>query len=219
MEIEEVKAHVGQRLEETREAAHKEGRSETQKRMQPLLEEQRGLLRTIDAKVGDFTTSWNKLVRKEIIDRSEIEDLLEEHKDTFAALSGQHQQLGKWSGANALVYELSQAIDSDEFAQEYQSRLRNLQNGLADDKVFPDMVAEIAKAATKPLRDELTEARATIKRLEIEARADIRNGQQPPVAVDGRGPDQSRSDTDVLLDPVTPLATIKAIRQRQNAAR
>lgn len=187
----EIEPHIKTRVEAARSEGASEGQKEAQRRMQPLLNQQHEQLQGIDGKVSGFVESWNKLVRrgpdKGGLERSEVEELLEDHKETFAALSGQHQELGKWAGANGLVYELSQALKSPELATEFQSRLGQLQRGLTDTTLFEDLGKAIASEATKPLKDELAEAKATITRLETEAKNAARNGNPPPAEPAGVG--------------------------------
>lgn len=195
---EEVLPGLNQRLDTARVEAQEEGRKDAQRRMQPLLNQQHEQLQAIDGKVNQFVTSWNKLVRaspdKGGLERADVENLLEDHRDTFAALSGQHQELGKWAGANGLIHEIGQAIKSNELTTEFQGRLSQLQRGLSDATLFEDLAKAIASEVTKPLKAELEEAKATVTRLETEARTADRNGQRPPAepaGAPGKGSDTS----------------------------
>jgi hypothetical protein len=224
LDHEGVKPLYDERLSTAREEGKKEGASETHKRLQPLHDRQQDTLRGIDEKVGRFTDSWTRLSRAKdadgnpVIDKAALQDLLDDNREAFAALGGLHRNEGTFSGYAGLVKELAKAMNSDTFGADFQPRLERVYRGDTDSAIFTDMVEAIADEAKKPVRDELKEAKAQVKRLEDEAVQVKRNGQAPPVNPPGGagGGGTSREEEDkTLMNPETPIGTIKEIMARR----
>lgn len=212
---------VAPKFQERVDGAREEGQSDAQRRMQPLLQKQQESLQAIDGRLDKFVSGWNRMVKAGTMERDQIEELLDEHKDTFAALGGTHQELGRWAGANSLVYELAQALKSQEFTSEFQPRLAQLQRGLADPTLFEDMVKQIAKEATKPVKEQLAEATAKIERLETEARQAGRDTTKPPAEPPGKaaggGLGQPRDEAEARTWHATGKWTSRQMREYQAA--
>jgi hypothetical protein len=224
LDHEGVKPLYDERVSTAREEGKKEGASETHKRLQPLHDRQQDTLRGIDEKVGRFTDSWTRLSRAKdadgnpVIDKAALQDLLDDNREAFAALGGLHRNEGTFSGYAGLVKELAKAMNSDTFGADFQPRLERVYRGDTDSAIFTDMVEAIADEAKKPVRDELKEAKAQVKRLEDEAVQVKRNGQAPPVNPPGGagGGGTSREEEDkTLMNPETPIGTIKEIMARR----
>lgn len=186
LEHESIAPLVEERVNTAREAAKKEGHSEAHRRLQPLMDRQQDTLRGIDERLTRFSTDWNRLTRAKdadgnpAIDPARLQDLLDDNRESLAALGGLHRNEGVWSGAAGLVKELANAMSSDAFSSDFRPRLERMQRGDTDSGIFTDMVEAIAGSAKKPLQDELKEAKAQITRLESEAREAKRNGQPAP---------------------------------------
>lgn len=223
-ELEGVKPLHEERVNTAREAAKKEGASETHRRMQPLIDRQQDTVRDINDKVGQFTSQWNRLTRAKdaegnpTVDPARLQDLLDDNRDAFGALSGMHRTEGVWSGAAGLVKELGDAMKSDTLASDFRPRLERLQRGDTDSAIFTDMVEAIADSSKKPLQDELREAKAQITRLESEAREVQRNGQPAPANPPGGGGGLGKTaaeEDDILMNPATHIDTIREITARR----
>ncbi len=220
-EHESVKPLHEERLNAARETAKKEGASETHKRLQPLLDRQNDTLRGIDQKVGDFTTAWTRLTRTKdtegnpVVDPARLQDLLDDNKDAFSALSAVQRNEGVWSGAAGLVKELADAMKSDSLLSDFRPRLDRMQRGDTDTAIFSDMVDAIADTAKEPLKAELTEANAKIKRLEDEAKATQRNGQPAPANPTGGAAGGGGNDKERMMDDKTSIEDLKALVARQ----
>ena len=174
------------RREEADVAAEKRGRVAVQERVQGHVRRHSGQLESIDGKLESFTESWNDLVQGGTIDAADVKALLREHRDTFAAVKGQHQALGSQSGIkNAVMTVIG---DNVELASDYQTRLDNVfQYGLDDDTFYVDLRASLAEAETKPLKAEIKDLKLKNTRLEEEAKAAGRVDGKPPAKPQGGG--------------------------------
>ncbi len=174
------------RREEADAAAEKRGRVAVQERVQGHVRRQSGQLESIDGKLQSFTDSWNDLVQGDAVEAADVKALMREHRDTFAAIKGQHQTLGAQSGVkNAVMTVIG---DNPELTSDYQTRLDNVfQYGLDDDTFYSDLRASLAEAETKPLRDEIKELKFKNTRLEAEATAAGRVEGKPPAKPQGGG--------------------------------
>jgi hypothetical protein len=224
-ELEDVKPLHEERLNAARETAKKEGASETHRRLQPLIDRQLDTVRGINDKVEQFTSQWNRLARAKdadgnlAVDPARLQDLLDDNREAFAALSGMHRSEGVWSGAAGLAKELGDAMKSDTFASDFRPRLERLQRGDTDSAIFTDMVEAIADSAKKPLQAELKEAKAEIANLKDAARAAARNGQPAPANPPGgagAGASMTRTEEDaILLNPESDMNLVREIRARR----
>lgn len=223
-EHESVKPLHEERLNAARETAKKEGASETHRRLQPLIDRHQDTLRGIDGKMEEFTKQWTRLARAKgtddqpLVDPARLQDLLDDNREAFAALSGVHRNEGIWSGAAGLVKELADAMHSDTFTSDFRPRLERMQRGDTDSSIFPDMIEAIADSAKQPLKDELKEKDAKITRLEGEVREAKRNGQAPPANPAGGagGAGKTRAEEDeILLNPESDINVVKEIRARR----
>lgn len=226
-EHESVKPLHEERVSAARESGKKEGASDTHKRLQPLLDRQQDTLRGLDEKVGRFTTDWNRLTRAKdeagnpAVDPARLQDLIDDNREALAALGGMSREEGVWSGAAGLVAELANAMNSDTFSSDFRPRLERKKRGDTDTAIFTDMVDAIADSAKKPLQGELKEAKAQITRLEGEAAQAKRNGQPSPATPPGGGgggPKGRAEEDAILMNPETPIATIREITARRKGA-
>ncbi len=174
------------RREEADAAAEKRGRVAVQERVQGHVRRQSGQLESIDGKLAAFIGSWNDLVQGETLEAADVKALLREHRDTFAAVKGQHQSLGSQSGIKNAVMTI--IGDNRELATDYQTRLDNVfQYGLDDDTFYSDLRASLAEAETQPLKAQIKEKDLTITRLKAEAKAAGREEGKPPAKPLGGG--------------------------------
>ena len=193
LEHEAVAPLISERLDAARDEARKQGLSDAQSRMQPLLDRNQGTLDRIDAGVQKFVSAFNRLVRTKdgegtpVVAKSQIEELLEDHKETFAALAGTDRELGKWAGGNGLIKGLATALSSQEFGTEFHGRLDQMQRGLNDEHLYADIVKAISDEATKPLKVEIKELKAKVESVKVEHRSAERDGTKPPADVSGTG--------------------------------
>ena len=174
------------RREEADAAAEKRGRVAVQERVQGHVRRQSGQLESIDGKLAAFTDSWNDLVQGGTLEAADVKALLREHRDTFAAVKGQHQSLGSQSGIkNAVMMVIG---DNRELVTDYQTRLDNVfQYGLDDDTFYSDLRASLAEAEAQPLKAQVKEKDLTITRLRAELKAAGREEGKPPAKPLGGG--------------------------------
>jgi hypothetical protein len=152
------------------------------------------------------------------VDLARLQDLLDDNKETVALFNEERRRDGLWDGAASLVKELGDVVKSEALLSDFRPRLDRLSRGGTDSSIFTDMVDAIADSAKEPLKDELTEAKAKITRLETEVREAKRNGQAPPVNPPGGGGGGGKSkaeEDDILMNPETPIGTIKDIMARR----
>lgn len=220
-EHESVKPLHEERLNAARETAKKEGASETHRRLQPLMDRQQDTLRGINDKVEQFTSQWTRLSRAKdaegnpTVDPARLQDLLDDNREAFAALSGVQRSEGVWSGAAGLVKELADAMKSDTLLSDFRPRLDRMQRGDTDSGIFADMVEAIADSAKEPLKAELKEAQAQVKRLTDEAAQAKRNGQAPPANPPGGAAGGGGNDKERMMDDNTSIEDLKALVARQ----
>jgi hypothetical protein len=221
LDHESIKPLHEERLSAARETAKKEGASETHRRLQPLMDRQQDTLRGINDKVEQFTSQWTRLARTKdaegnpVVDKAALQDLLDDNREAFAALSGVQRTEGVWSGAAGLVKELADAMKSDTLLSDFRPRLDRMQRGDTDSGIFSDMVEAIADSAKEPLKAELTEANAKITRLETEVREAKRNGQPAPANPPGGAAGGGANDAARMMDDNTSVEDLKAILARQ----
>jgi hypothetical protein len=222
----EVLAHetLAPRIAEREDAALEKGRTEALETMREANQAREERLNAIDGKLGRFVGEFNKLSRlgpegeRPLITKEALGDLMEEYRDMFAAITGEGQDLGKWSGAAGLVNELAKAVKSEDFGEKFRTRLTKMQRGLTDPTLFTDMATAISVEAKKPLQEEIKELTAKVERLEVEAKTAERNGTKPPAepAGKGGGGTMTRAEEDaILLDPESDLKLVKEIRARR----
>lgn len=174
------------RREEAESAAEKRGQSEAHRRVQPLVQRQVAELSSIDGKMQSFTDSWNELLSGGTVEAADVKSILREHRDTFAAIKGEHQRLGNQAGVQSAV--MTVIGDNRELAEEFQSRIDNVfKYGADDDSFFGDLRGSIAEAETKPLKEQIKEKDLTITRLQTELKQAGREEGKPPVKPQGGG--------------------------------
>lgn len=190
---EELFAHeeIAPHITEREDAARNTGRTEALETMRESYQEREGRLNRIDGSMNRFLSSFHKLTRAgpegeaPAISATALGDLMEEHSEAFAALTGEHQEAGKWVGAAGLINGLAEAAESEDFGNKFRARLTKMQRGLSDPAIFTDMVSAISAAAKKPLQEEIKELNAKVERVGVEARAEKRNGTEPPATPAG----------------------------------
>ncbi len=214
-EHESVAPILSERLDVAREEGQKTGQSDALARLQPLHDKNLGTLTAIAEGVDAVQNGLRRMVRAGLIEENQLNDLMEDHKGAFEGMRGVHQEIGKWSGANGVISGLAQALNSTEFRSEFTTRLGSMERGLADEKVWPDIVKAISDAVVKPLKTEIKELKAKAERVEVEHRAAARSETKPPADVAGAGAAGAKSDREKMLDPNTPVTELQAIRARQ----
>lgn len=183
------------RLTESDREGFKRGRSETQQRMQPFLQQQTKHLSSIDGSVQTFVREFNKVTRAKdasgdlIFEPQALSDFLHEHDSTFDALKGVHQEAGKWLGAKGVVAEMSKALDDSGFYTEFADRLEGMSQGMTDPTLFPDIVERITASAKEQwIKTERPKLEKQVReRMEAEGRAADRNEGRPPAKPVGGG--------------------------------
>ncbi len=204
VELPEFKTHIDGAVA----AGRKEGLSDAQSRMQPFLEKAEIRIGNIDANTQAFVTSWNKHVKDGTLSPEAVQELLGNNQAAFVALSGMQQDTGIWMGLQNTITQIGKQIGSDALARDFALRAQKMRTGLTDPTFYPDLVEAISDAATKPLRGELEEAKATIARhgeQDGDTKRDV-NGQRPARAAGragGAGGGLSPDEYDKRLDRLT----------------
>lgn len=177
-------------LEERDKSSFEKGRSQTHGRMQGFLEKELVGIQSIDTNVQQFVADFRDLL--EDADKDTVKGLnrlLRDHKPTFAALQGLHQQ-GAWHiGKRDLVTDIGKALGNGDLTSEFGSRLERLSQGDSDPTIYTDLVAGItavAKASWEKVERPKIEAQVK-KRLEAEARNKTRQAGSPPAKPTGGG--------------------------------
>ncbi len=176
-----------ERLEAAREEAQKQGQSDALNRLQPLHDKNLATLSSIAEGVDAVTNGLRRMVRSGQIEENQLDDLMADHKASFEGLRGVHQEIGKWTGANGVVSGLAVALNSQEFRNEFTGRFGSMERGLADEKVFSDIVKAISDGVAKPLKAEIKELKAKAEVVEVEKRRTAREETKPPASPAGTG--------------------------------
>ena len=185
VELSDVKTHIDGAVATGR----KEGLSDAQSRMQPFLEKAEIRIGNIDSNLQAFVSSWNKHAKDGTLSPEAVQELLSNNQGAFAALAGVQQDTGMWMGLTNTITQIGKQIGSDALARDFALRSQKMRTGLTDPTFYPDLVEAISDAATKPLRAELEEAKATIARhgeQDGDTKRDV-NGQRPARAAGRAG--------------------------------
>ena len=170
-------------LEDT---GYERGKSEN-RRLQSYLHTQQNLLKSIDDKAQSFQSAWQSLVDSGKSDVSgvsmdQVREINREYKPMFEALSGAHQDAARWDGIGSVIASLADAAKSEELGKEFAERVGQVRTGVIEEDAsfYADLATALASSKTKPLENELVEAKAKIKRLQEEAKTLTRQGEEPP---------------------------------------
>ena len=198
LEHESVAPTVADRLKEATEEAHKKGRSEGQARLQPYLNHLGEQVKVVSETQTQFSDGWSAIVEQVEagnFDRKEFRQLSNDpaNKRMFEALSGVQQELGTETGAKAVIQNIANELKSQDFLDDFHPRVRQLvrdsfdprQPGDLDPHFYKDLVSEIGSGVAKPLKAEIVELKAEVKKLEGEKRDIVRTNGKPPADVGG----------------------------------
>ncbi len=138
---EALKAHERTKpwLEETQDKARREIHS----RLQPLINQRNTYLSQL-AKTGERAQRDFERAQKEGVLDSEV---LDKYEETASRISGAYWHLGRFDGAKAFVLELGQSLGDEELVKDFSPRIEILEQGGQDEKLFPDLLKRLAKAA------------------------------------------------------------------------
>ena len=154
------------------------------------------------------------------LDGAEAQRFKDDNKEMFDAISGVHQEGGRWEGINSVIANLAEAAGDKDMLTDLAQRINDVRTNVVetDPTFYTDLVDRVVTAKTKPLTDEITELKAKAERLEglvIEAKRKADGGPAPEQATGGLS--KTTSDRDLKLDPNTPVEKLIEMRRRDLA--
>ena len=215
-------------LEKVREEARIEGRAEN-RRVQSQLERQNVLYTKVDKDLVTVAESIQEMLGakdeetgRPLLSEQAVANLVKRHSEAFDALGGVERARGMYGGYDTFVARLASVVKSQQLSDDYLGRINDLKQGVheQDATFFDDLLADLTREAVKPLKDRIAELEAAVSNKDTELRAAKRGTEKPPADMPaGGGGSRSREAEDkMLLDPETPIGTIKEIMARRASA-
>ncbi len=207
-------------LEERDKTNYDTAYTDIQSRLQPVVTRNRETLDQILESSKTVLTTLKRASEDGNLDQRTVEDLLTTHRPTFEALNGAHRAVGVRQALDGLAQAVGITLSpSVELAYNEWSA------GKTPTSDFIQEFAADVKATTKSeLRavEEKAEDKGYQRGLKEGHAANVQQqrANQPPGGPNlapGAGTG-GRSDKELLLDPTTPIETIREIRTRQRLA-
>ena len=215
--------------DELQQAKHQEGYKAAQERLHPLYERIRQNTERLNETsqgivdgLKELFASTKALEDGGISAPGELTTAIAKHAPRLAeSLAGLTELKGRYDGYDWLIYQLGEFAEDKDLADTFRRKMREAQlGGAANDEqvmIAHDLFDELSKAIRKQGGDSEYRRglRETTKSATRVAKSEQRAGAGPDMAATGGVPPDKRSENEILLDPLTPIAVIKEIRDRQ----
>lgn len=219
LEHEDIRPLVEERLEAGKTEAYDKAYSDVQARLQPLALKRNEHVESISGSAEQILTVLRRAQQDGTLDQRAVEDIFTQHRSALDALRGVHQGIGVGAAISQIAQTLGLVI-SPAVQMAYgdwsagKSTSMDFLNDFAADVKAKAAKEEVREAEEKGRQKGLKEAQGA----QAELAATRQRGKEGANLTPG-SPAGGKSDDELLLDPNTPIETIKEIQARQAAGR